>query len=87
MQQMEDVPMHRTTVMLPPELKRRAERKSRELGVSFGEFVRRSLRDELVSEEGSGKDSLFEDTGVYRGEAPPDAAVRHDEHLCGGHGD
>lgn len=79
--------MQRTTVMLPPELKRRAEQKSRELGVSFGEFIRRSLRDELVSEEGSGGDSLFEDTGVYRGEAPPDAAVRHDEHLYRRRGD
>ncbi len=75
--------MHRTTVMLPSELKQKAVRKSHEMGVSLGEFVRLSLRDELERQERSSNDPLFADAEVFQGQAPEDAASSHDDLLYG----
>jgi hypothetical protein len=74
--------MKRTTVMLPTELKARAERRAYELGVSFGELVRETLQGALESgEEPRAEDVLFRDKAVYRGRTPKDLAERHDEYL------
>lgn len=74
--------MKRTTVMLPTELKARAERRAYELGVSFGELVRETLQSALESgEERRTDDPLFKDEAVYKGETPKDLAERHDEYL------
>jgi hypothetical protein len=60
--------MKRTTVMLPAELKARAERRAYDLGVSFGELVRETLQGALESgEEPRTEDPLFKDAVVYRG--------------------
>lgn len=74
--------MHRTTIMLPDELRRRAHAVAREEGISVGELIRRllveSFRDRgLVAEE----DPLFADAAVFAGEAPSDLAAEHDRHL------
>lgn len=74
--------MKRTTVMLPTELKARAERRAYELGVSFGELVRESLHSALESgAERRTEDPLFSDAAVYGGRTPKDLAERHDEYL------
>lgn len=74
--------MKRTTVMLPTELKAKAERRAYERGVSFGELVRESLESALDSrEERRTEDPLFKDDAVYRGRTPRDLAERHDEYL------
>jgi hypothetical protein len=74
--------MKRTTVMLPTELKARAERRAYDLGVSFGELVRETLRSALESgEEPRTEDPLFKDEALYRGKSPKDLAERHDEYL------
>ncbi len=74
--------MKRTTVMLPPELKARAERRAYELGVSFGELVRETLQGALESgEERRTDDPLFKDEAVYKGKTPKNLAERHDEYL------
>jgi hypothetical protein len=75
--------MNRTTVMLPSELKQKASRRSREMGISFGEFVRISIQDELARHYPEQSDSLFADTAVFAGEAPVNAADNHDELLYG----
>ncbi len=75
--------MDRTTVMLPTELKQKATRRSRELGLSFGEFVRLSLQDELARKYPETTDSLFGDHAVFEGEAPTNAAENHDDLLYG----
>jgi hypothetical protein len=76
--------MRRTTVMLPTELKARAERRAYELGVSFGELVRESLESALEAREERGaEDPLFKDDAVYRRRGPRDLAERHDEYLYG----
>ena len=75
--------MQRTTLMLPPELKTRAQSRARDLGVSFGELVRRALETELSSAPGRTRktDPLFADEAVFSGDAPADLAARHDRYL------
>lgn len=78
------VHMKRTTIMLPAELKMRAERHAYELGVSFGELVRETLQ--LALEGGMTartEDPLFTDEAVYEGKTPKDLAERHDDYLYG----
>ncbi|HEX4048060.1 MAG TPA: CopG family transcriptional regulator [Elusimicrobiota bacterium] len=71
---------HRTTIMLPPELKRRAAKRAKERGVSFGELVRESLAAVLTGGPDA-KDSLLADHAVYRGKTPRDLAAEHDRRL------
>lgn len=75
--------MHRTTLMIPGELKTRAERKARQFGMSFGEFVRTSVEDELARYERGDTDPLLADKVVYRGAARRDATRAHDAILYG----
>lgn len=76
--------MHRTTIMLPEELRNRAMKKAAEMGVSLGELIRDSL-DRLLrpSEHSAGDDPLFSDDAVFTGESPEDLAAEHDRHLYG----
>ncbi len=73
---------HRTTIMLPPELKRRAAKRAKEQGVSFGELVRESLTAALTG-AAEVEDSLLADRAVYRGKTPRDLAAEHDRYLYG----
>jgi hypothetical protein len=75
--------MHRTSLMMPERLKVRAERKSRQLGMSLGQFVRLSLEDELAKHERHDPDPLLADTVVYRGPAPDSLSREHDVLLYG----
>lgn len=76
--------MQRTTIMLPEELKRRALRRARELGISFGEFVRTCM-DEGVKKpnknKGKPRDAFFADHAVWSGPAPRDGARNTDTYL------
>jgi hypothetical protein len=74
--------MKRTTVMLPADLRRRAFRRAKEQGVSFGVVVRDSLDAALPALEGIvGDDSLFADVVVWRGRVPRALARDHDRFL------
>ncbi|MCM3875939.1 MAG: hypothetical protein NEA02_05915 [Thermoanaerobaculia bacterium] len=74
--------MRRTTVMLPADLRRRAFRRAKEQGVSFGVVVRDSLDAALPALEGtSGDDTLFADGAVWRARAPRALAREHDRFL------
>ena len=74
--------MKRTTIMLPPELKARAEREAGIRGVSLGELIRLSLEAALSHDRG--EDPLFADKAVFRGDAPEDLSTDHDAYLYGG---
>ena len=77
--------MKRTTVMLPSELKARAQRAASERGISFGQLLREAVEDAL-SENSSGglpKDPLFADAAVFEGESPADLSASHDTYLYG----
>lgn len=77
--------MNRTTIMLPSDLKARAQQKARAEGMSLGEFIRESLINQLAADEseGAGGDLLFTDDAVFDGDAPADFAQNHDDYLYG----
>ena len=77
--------MHRTTVMLPQDLKNQALQQARERGVSLGEIVRQSLIAHLQSlKETKGEDPFLADSAIFEGEAPRDLSENHDVYLYGG---
>lgn len=75
--------MHRTTIMIPEDLKIRAEEFSRKKGLSLGEIVREAMRDLLKKAEEDEGDSFFCDTAVYQKDVPKDLSRNHDEYLYG----
>ncbi len=76
--------MHRTTVMLPDDLRGRALRRARELGVSLGELIRQSLDAQLArNRTPTEEDALFADRAVFTGEAPSNLSQNHDRYLYG----
>lgn len=79
--------MHRTTVMIPDELKDEAVKQARERGVSLGHFVREALRESVERIERKrarvGEDPLFADEAVFEGHLPAGAGGHHDDELYG----
>lgn len=76
--------MKRTTVMLPEDLRARAARRARKLGISLGEFIRTAMASMLKKSGGAPDDDpLFKDDAVYEGPVPRDLAARHDDYLYG----
>lgn len=84
--------MERTTIMLPLELKVRAQRVAHQRGISLGVLIRESLtraleREDLThaleKEEQNRRedDSLFADDAVFTGDAPADLAQHHDRYI------
>lgn len=72
--------MKRTTVMLPPDLKHRAEYLAREEGISLAELVREALEARLA--QGLQRDPFFSDHNVFGGtDIPEDLAENHDKYL------
>ena len=78
--------MFRTTIMLPQDLKLKAEEKAHRLRMSLGGYVRKALRDSLFGETKGKtvKDEFLSDKAVYSGRAPKDLAKHHDDYLYGG---
>ncbi|MDA8140366.1 MAG: ribbon-helix-helix domain-containing protein [Desulfobacteraceae bacterium] len=75
--------MQRTTIMLPEDLKARAEEKSRQQGVSLGEFVREALTKLLNDINNDTEDSFFSDNAIFTGDAPKDLSSHHDDYIYG----
>ena len=77
--------MHRTTLMLPPDLKIEAQRQAREQGISLGEFIRRAIKSQLGGSKQAERaaDSMFADRAVWTGDAPSDLSAKHDRYLYG----
>jgi hypothetical protein len=75
--------MTRTTIVLPEDLKLRAQERAREEGIPFAELVRKALESQLRAPRVSAKeDPLFADVPVYAGRVPPDASEEHDAYLA-----
>ena len=73
--------MHRTTILLPPELRRKADREAQALGISLSELIRRRL---------SGGESMepavrprFFSRPPWQGSGASDTAANHDQYLYG----
>jgi hypothetical protein len=76
--------MHRTTVMLPNDLKSQAARFAREAGLSLGEVIRESLENWLKNQKKRPVgDPLFNEVPVFEGKVPDDYSIKHDQYLYG----
>ncbi len=77
------MPVQRTTVVLPPPLKREAQTLARELGISFARLVRNALQEEIARHrrKHKGYDPFFDDAAVYRGRVPKNYSRDHDRFL------
>jgi hypothetical protein len=73
--------MHRTTILLPEELRRRANREAEVLGISLSELIRRRLASTL-DQKGPERPRFFK-REPWSGPGPSDVALRHDDHLYG----
>jgi hypothetical protein len=73
--------MHRTTILLPDELRRRADREAKSLGISLSELIRRRLAgDEKKENE---ERPRFFARQPWTGTGPADTAANHDTYLYG----
>ena len=72
--------MHRTTILLPPELHREAERTARAQGISLSELIRRRLTETVGR---SPRRPRFFSRQPWTGSGPSDVALEHDRHLYG----
>lgn len=72
------MPMTRTAIMIPEDLKTEAESAARRKGISLGEIVRISLRKNLDNEK---VDPFFSDIEFYTGKVPGDLSKDHDKYL------
>ena len=76
--------MKRTTVMIPLDLKTRAERRANSEGLSLGAFIREALEKALKSNAaGTFDDPLLNDNAIYEGDTEADLAQNHDKYLYG----
>ena len=74
--------MHRTTIMLPVELKARAVKRAKEMGISLSDLIRDSLICALQGMSGRQEvDPFFADTAIYDGPAPKDGTKNLDRYL------
>jgi hypothetical protein len=78
----------RTTVVLPSGLKERAVARARKQGISFGEFVRRAVENQLTApikthpRKKTG-DPFLDNLVTFTDDGPPDLSTRIDEFLYG----
>ena len=70
--------MHRTTILLPADLQRRAEREAKLLGISLSELIRRRLAES--GHEAQERPRFFT-REPWQGAAPSDLAANHDHYL------
>ena len=73
--------MHRTTILLPPELHRSAEMEARRSGISLSELIRRRLAP--VEESVQGERAAFFTRKPWVDAGPSDLAADHDQYLYG----
>lgn len=77
--------MHRTTILLPFDLRRRLEARARRDGLTFSQLVRDALA-QFIGRGGDAweSDPFFSSKRVYRGKVPRDLSKSVDDHLYGG---
>jgi len=71
--------MHRTTILLPPDLHRAAEVEARAKGISLSELIRRKLAPAM--EGRSNSTPAFFDRKPWVDSGPCDLSENHDRYL------
>jgi hypothetical protein len=76
--------MERTTIMLSAELKEKAVSRAREMKISLGKLIRRSI-EHFINEKNREylDDPFFADSDVFQGNVEEDLALNHDNYLYG----
>jgi hypothetical protein len=71
--------------MLPEDLKMRALKRARVMGLSLAGFIRESLEKSLQTPDvdQADDDPFFADHVVFQGKTPKDLASKHDDYLYG----
>lgn len=77
--------MHRTTILLPPALRREAENVARAQGITLSELIRRKLAAAVAARAGNRRqrDSLFRPARLIESRGAADLSARHDDYLYG----
>jgi hypothetical protein len=75
--------MHRTTILLPEDLRAKAETAARQRGITLSELIRRLLAGAVHGKNSSRRDAdpLFRPRRLMVHPNPPDIAANHDEYL------
>lgn len=75
--------MHRTTILLPEDLKRRASKLAHREGVSLSELIRSALEEKLTARTSWADDPLWKalEPMDFPPDSPTDLAARHDDYL------
>lgn len=75
--------MHRTTILLPDILKRRASNLARREGVSLSELIRSALEEKLAASTSWANDPLWKalEPMDFPPDSPTDLAAKHDDYL------
>ena len=75
--------MHRTTILLPEDLRREATKAARQQGISLSELIRKQLTKALGETRSFAReaDVLFHPQSLLNKRAPGDLASNHDEYL------
>jgi len=86
--------MTRTTIVLPPEIKRQAKAEAQRMRISFADFVRQAIAEKLPGNHKGGdrlkrrrQDPLFrllDRLHIIKGKTATDVAANHDDYLYGG---
>ena len=75
--------MHRTTLMLPEDLQRRATKVARQRGMSLGELIRQCLvREAALSSTDAKTDPFWSEPETFRS-GQHDLSTHHDDELYG----
>lgn len=76
--------MHRTTILLPLDLRRKLEARARRDGMTFSKLVREVLAQFLGrGHDAWERDPFLSSKRIYRGRVPRDLSHNHDDHLYG----
>jgi hypothetical protein len=73
--------MHRTTILIPDDLRRRAYREAKALGISLSELIRRRLAPDGDADK-TDRPRFFT-RQPWTGQGPSDTAANHDAYLYG----
>ena len=77
----EEIQMYRTTIMMPSQLKLKAQKLAATQGISLGKLIRLTLEERCASLRAAEQDPFFADQQFYTGNVPSDISIHHDDYL------